>query len=69
MENVKLATFVTGMRASSLVEALAVAGIKASAVQPKWTNKKLPPPKIEVLVQDSDLETAKAVYAGFAGVR
>ena len=39
-----LARFVTTMRAASLVEDLNGVGVEACTVQPKWTNRKLPPP-------------------------
>lgn len=60
-----LASFVTGMRAASLVEDLEKAGIKSQTFTPKWTNKKLPPPKVAVVVHSSDLKAAKVVLAKF----
>lgn len=60
-----IATFATGMRAASLVEHLAGKGIAAHAVHPKWTNKRLPPPRIEVLVAPEDVDAAKAAVIEF----
>ena len=65
MEQIKLATFATGMRAASLIEDLAKAGIAANAVQPKWTNKKLPPPRVEILVTGTDFAAASSVLEAF----
>ena len=60
-----IAKFATGMRAASLAEDLLNAGIKATVVQAKWTNKRLPPPRIEVCVAESDLEAAAVVLREF----
>jgi hypothetical protein len=60
-----IAKFATGMRAASLVEDLAKAGIKAEKTQAKWTNKRLPPPRIEVSVEEKDQEAALAVLKTF----
>jgi len=64
-----IATFVTGMRAASLIEDLGKAGIIGQTFQPKWTNKRLPPPRIEVKVAESDVEAANVVFAAFKAVR
>lgn len=60
-----VATFATGMRAASLREDLAKAGISSIAIQPKWTNKRLPPPRVEVKVAAIDAERAKEVFKTF----
>ncbi len=60
-----VATFATGMRAASLREDLAAAGISSIAVQPKWTNKRLPPPRVEVKVAAIDAARAKEVLKAF----
>ena len=60
-----IATFATGMRAASLIEDLAKAGIEATKFQPKWTNKRLPPPRIEVKVAEADAAAASQVVAEF----
>lgn len=65
MNTKTIATFATGMRAASLLEDLRKTGIAASTVQAKWTNKKLPPPRIEVRVAEADVDAAKAVLAEF----
>lgn len=67
MEHVTIAKFATGMRAASLVEDLQKAGISATKIQAKWTNKRLPPPRIEVQVAASDVEAAQAVVKQFNG--
>lgn len=64
-----VSTFATGMRAASLIEDLTKAGIKAIAIQPKWTNKRLPPPRIEVKVAESDVPTAAKILAEFKNER
>lgn len=61
----QVATFVTGLRAASLVEDLKKAGIAATTVQPKWTNKRLPPPRIAVMVAPADADGAATVLAEF----
>ena len=60
-----IAKFATSMRAASLAEDLVKAGIKATIAQAKWTNKRLPPPRIEVSVDESDLEAAAVVLREF----
>lgn len=60
-----LATFATGMRAASLIEDLGKAGIGATQFQPKWKNKRLPPPRIEVQIAEADAEAAAVVLAAF----
>lgn len=65
MQTQLLASFATRMRAESLFEDLCKAGIQATIVQPKWTNKRLPPPKVEVLVSEADYERALEVYKAF----
>lgn len=60
-----LAKFATAMRASSLLEDLEAAGIGAVSVAPKWTNKKMPPPKAEVKIKPADIEAAGIVLAAF----
>jgi len=65
---VTVATFATSMRAASLIEDLAAVGIKATSAQPKWTNKKLPPPRVEVRVATADTEAAKVVVEQFKRV-
>lgn len=60
-----VATFATGMRAASLREDLTAAGIASIAVQPKWTNKRLPPPRVEVKVAAIDAARAKEVFKAF----
>lgn len=62
---IKIAEFATGLRAASFTEALADRLIESSTVQPRWTNKRLPPPRIQVLVAETDVEAAKAVLAAF----
>ncbi len=57
--------FATTMRAASLVEDLAEAGIKATYTQPKWTNKRLPPPMAEVQVAEADKQAALEFVAGW----
>jgi hypothetical protein len=64
-----VATFATGMRAASLREELAKAGISSIAVQPKWTNKRLPPPRMEVKVAAIDAARAKEVVTQFNAAR
>ena len=60
-----VARFATSLRAASLAEELANAGIPASISQPRWTNKRLPPPKFEVEVAAADADRANAVLADF----
>jgi hypothetical protein len=43
-----LTTCITALRAARLCEVLTEAGIKANYLVPKWTNKRLPPPRIEI---------------------
>jgi len=66
-----LESFATGMRAASLVHDLAKEGIMADTFQAKWTNKRLPPPRIEVRIDPADMEKAEGVLAFFkvAGTR
>ncbi len=64
-----VAKFATGMRAASLVDALRAAGIVAVATQPKWTNKRFPPPRIAVTVASADFDRAGAVLAEFNAKR
>jgi hypothetical protein len=63
---VTIAKFATSLRASSLAEALYAAGIHSQTTTPKWVNKRLPPPKIEVAVDATDLERAKAILVSFS---
>jgi len=49
-----LATFRTSMRAASLMEDLAAAGIKTTLEKPKWRIKRLPPPPFEVVISEAD---------------
>ena len=65
---VTVATFAISMRAASLIEDLAAAGIKAVMAQPKWINKKLPPPRVEVWVAAKDADAAKVVVEQFKRV-
>ena len=60
-----LKQFATGLAAASLVSDLAAAGIVKGVTtsQEKWTNKRLPPPKIAVNVLAEDFEAGKAVLA------
>lgn len=60
---VVLKRFATSLRASSLIDDLRLVGIRASAVQSKWTNKKLPPPRIEVVVSAADAEARAEAIA------
>lgn len=60
-----LATFATVMRAIDLSEDLHEAGILSEVTRPKWKNKRLPPPNVEVTVADADIEAARAVLARF----
>lgn len=53
-----LARFVTTMRAASLVQDLSGVGVEACTVQPKWTNRTLPPPPVEVMVASADFDKA-----------
>jgi hypothetical protein len=53
------------MRAASLIEDLGKAGIGATQSQAKWTNKRLPPPRIEIRVAEADAEAAAKVLAVF----
>lgn len=61
----KLASFATSMRAHSLAEALRAVNIACNVDQPKWTNKRLPPPKVEVHVTEADSAKAQAVLVEF----
>jgi len=58
-----LKRFATSLRASSLIDDLRTVGIEAHTVQAKWTNKKLPPPRIEVVVSAADAETYAELIA------
>jgi len=64
-----LAKFATSMRAASLMEDLTAAGIDASLNRPKWTDKKLPPPMVMVMIDVKDLDAARVVYDAFRGQR
>ena len=57
-----IAQFATGLRAASLVEDLATAGITSQTSAPKWTNKKLPPPRIAVTTAPEDAARATELY-------
>ncbi len=65
METMILKTFATSMRAASLLDDLTAVKLAASLVQPKWTNKRLPPPKVEVWIKTSDEVAAKVVLDKF----
>lgn len=56
--------FALSLRANSLVDHLKANSIESTVTRPKWTNKRLPPPKIEVTVDDEDYPEAKALAAG-----
>lgn len=60
-----LAKFATTLRADSLLEDLDKAGIGASFLRPRWTEKRLPPPMVEVSVKDDDYDAAKQVLEAF----
>lgn len=60
-----LASFATSMRATSLAEDLNTARIAAEIVKPKWINKRLPPPRVEVRIDEADADRAKPVLAAF----
>jgi hypothetical protein len=55
--------FATSMRANSLRDVLAAQNIHARIVTLPWINKKLPPPKIEVRVDDDRATDALKVAA------
>ena len=54
-----VAEFATSLRASSAIDALVAANINAEMVSPKWTNKRLPPPKHQVVVSSENAVAAK----------
>lgn len=59
-----IATFATMLRASSLCDDLMTeCNILAWWSSPKWTNKKLPPPNVQVSVNELNAERAAAFYA------
>ena len=61
MEQITVAKFALAMRADSLVEALDAVDIVADSIQPRWTNKRLPPPCVEVRVKASDVAAARVI--------
>lgn len=62
---IRAAHFATELRASSFLEALDKAGIPAISRTPRWSNKRLPPPRTEVLVKEADAAKAEEVFAAF----
>lgn len=59
-----IATFATMLRASSLCDDLMTeCNILAFVERPKWSNKKLPPPNVQVQVNEMDADRATAFYA------
>lgn len=58
LNNNKVKSFATRLRAASLAEYLLKNGIPCSVSQAKWTNKRLPPPRVEVFVSDDNLTRA-----------
>ena len=64
-----IAKYALSLKAANLIEDLEKAGIGARYIQPKWTNKKLPPPKVEVQVKESDVAAAMIVLKEFEAKR
>lgn len=65
---VKLAAFATKIGAIGFVEALQEGGVSESCtIAPKWTNKKLPPPRVEVHVCILDADRAREILIAFKG--
>ena len=56
-----VASFATSMRAASCVEWLFRNGISATLFAPAWTNRKLQPPRFQVLVSPENLDAAKSL--------
>lgn len=66
MEQITVAKFALAIRAESLVEELDRADIVAESFQPRWTNKRLPPPSVEVRVSTKDRDAALTIVEAFA---
>ncbi len=60
-----LKSFATGMRAFSLCTDLQDVGISAQIFKPKYVNKRLPPPKVEVQVDEAQWALAIQVLDTF----
>jgi hypothetical protein len=58
-----IAETATGMRAAGLLDSLIAAGIYSRMEHPKWRDKRLPPPRVQVWVAAEQVVRAKEVLA------
>lgn len=62
---VRAGHFATEMRAYSFAEMLENNGVPAMVHVQEWTNKRLPPPRVEVMIQAADAKEAADLFAIF----
>lgn len=65
---VTIAKFATAIRAHSLLDYLTRAQVPAQVYQPRWTNRRLPPPKFEVRTPAAQVEDATRAMTEWAAI-